>query len=67
MIRCHAYDDGYCDWASCPQLRDGEPHASARPCPIGVEAHIVALRFEGFTIAQMQAGLMTPATTPIPG
>jgi hypothetical protein len=32
--RCHADGDDYCDWKSCPQLRDGEPAKSGRHCPI---------------------------------
>lgn len=31
--RCKADRDGECDWAGCPQLRDGEPKRSGRHCP----------------------------------
>jgi len=66
MTRYQAHDDGSCTWANCPQIRDGESERSARPCPIGCEAEIVVLRFPGFTIQQMQAGLMVPAVFPDP-
>lgn len=32
--RCHANRDGDCSAATCPQLRDGEPEATGRHCPI---------------------------------
>jgi len=62
MTRCQVHDDGSCTWEPCPQVRDDEPNRSGRPCPIGCEAHLVALRFPGFTIAQMQAGLTLRVT-----
>lgn len=31
---CHAARDGDCYWAECPQLRDGEPVATGRHCPL---------------------------------
>ena len=31
---CHAAKDGECHWRSCPQLRDGEPAATGRHCPL---------------------------------
>jgi hypothetical protein len=31
---CHAGRDGECTWEFCPQLWDGEPMRSGRPCPI---------------------------------
>ena len=34
MTRCQADDDGYCEWEECPQLRDGEPAATGRHCPL---------------------------------
>ena len=34
--RCHANRDGDCTDARCPQLRDGEPAASGRHCPLDV-------------------------------
>lgn len=34
---CHAtYDDGYCCWIGCPQIRDGEPKKTGRHCPLDV-------------------------------
>jgi hypothetical protein len=35
--RCHAAKDGECAWSECPQIRDGEPLASGRHCPIDTE------------------------------
>ena len=32
--RCQAARDGECDYAHCPQLRDGEPARSGRHCPV---------------------------------
>jgi hypothetical protein len=32
--RCHSDDDGECSWEGCPQLRDGEPAATGRHCPL---------------------------------
>lgn len=34
--RCHADRDGDCRHADCPQLRDGEPRATGRHCPLDV-------------------------------
>ena len=34
--RCHANRDGECNWAGCPQNRDGEPAKSGRSCPLWV-------------------------------
>lgn len=31
---CQAGRDGECRWQYCPQLRDGEPGKTGRPCPI---------------------------------
>lgn len=31
---CQAGSDGECGWCGCPQIRDGEPQASGRSCPI---------------------------------
>lgn len=32
---CYAqHNDGDCVWSGCPQLRDGEPKASGRHCPL---------------------------------
>lgn len=38
---CRSGSDGDCDWAHCPQLRDGEPQATGRHCPldVGKEEH----------------------------
>lgn len=32
--RCRAGSDGDCDWPGCPQVRDGEPEKTGRPCPL---------------------------------
>lgn len=32
--RCHAGKDGDCTDPRCPQLRDGEPGATGRHCPL---------------------------------
>ncbi len=34
VIRCRAAKDGDCIWEDCPQLRDGEPRATGRHCPL---------------------------------
>lgn len=34
FTRCRAGSDGDCVWSACPQLRDGEPAASGRHCPL---------------------------------
>lgn len=34
LTRCAAARDGDCSHAQCPQLRDNEPHATGRHCPI---------------------------------
>lgn len=31
---CRSGDDGKCSWFACPQLRDGEPEANRRSCPL---------------------------------
>lgn len=36
LSRCHANRDGDCCHAECPQLRDGEPRATGRHCPLDV-------------------------------
>lgn len=64
MSDCRAHDDGSCTWAFCPQIRDGEPNRSARPCPLGSEADLVAAHFPGFAVEDVQAGLMRPACEP---
>lgn len=33
---CHAGRDGDCIWKDCPQLRDNEPTATGRHCPLDV-------------------------------
>jgi len=33
---CRSASDGDCDWSECPQLRDGEPKATGRHCPLDV-------------------------------
>lgn len=32
--RCHSHKDGDCTWPACPQLRDNEPAATGRHCPL---------------------------------
>ncbi len=32
--RCHSGKDGDCVWAGCPQLKDNEPAATGRHCPL---------------------------------
>lgn len=32
--RCHADKDGDCHHENCPQLRDNEPEATGRHCPL---------------------------------
>lgn len=34
LTRCAADDDGDCDHAQCPQVRDGKPKRSGRSCPL---------------------------------
>lgn len=34
LIRCAAGRDGECGHAQCPQLRDNEPAATGRHCPL---------------------------------
>lgn len=34
---CHAGQDGECNWPGCPQLRDGEPKATGRHCPLDTD------------------------------
>ena len=34
MTGCHADDDGDCNHAQCPQLRDKEPDTTGRHCPL---------------------------------
>jgi hypothetical protein len=36
MTRCQADEDD-CDWEHCPQIRDGEPRATGRHCPLDRE------------------------------
>ncbi len=33
-LRCHSASDGECNWADCPQEREGEPKRSGRSCPL---------------------------------
>lgn len=33
---CHGGRDGECIWRKCPQLRDDEPRATGRHCPLDV-------------------------------
>jgi hypothetical protein len=34
LLGCHAGKDGDCTHRQCPQLRDGEPSATGRHCPL---------------------------------
>lgn len=34
-LTCHS-TDGDCAWPKCPQIRDGEPAATGRHCPLDV-------------------------------
>lgn len=34
LTRCQADSDGDCSHDKCPQLRDGEPRATGRHCPL---------------------------------
>lgn len=36
ITRCAAARDGDCTHAQCPQLRDNEPRATGRHCPLDV-------------------------------
>jgi hypothetical protein len=38
LTRCAAARDGDCSHAQCPQLRDGEPRATGRHCPLDNDA-----------------------------
>ena len=37
LTHCAAGHDGECGHAQCPQLRDNEPHATGRHCPLDSE------------------------------
>lgn len=34
MRGCHANREGDCVWEGCPQIKDGEPLATGRSCPL---------------------------------
>jgi hypothetical protein len=34
---CHGQKDGECHWEQCPQLRDSEPAATGRGCPLPLD------------------------------
>jgi len=36
-MNCHAGKDGDCIWEHCPQLRDNEPTATGRHCPLDLQ------------------------------
>lgn len=38
-LNCHSANDGECHWDLCPQIRDNEPEASGRHCPLDVLDH----------------------------
>lgn len=33
-LYCQSQRDGDCEWASCPQIKDGEPSKTGRHCPL---------------------------------
>ena len=33
---CQSNGDGDCEWEGCPQLRDNEPTATGRHCPLDI-------------------------------
>jgi hypothetical protein len=37
LTRCKASRDGECSHAGCPQLRDNEPKATGRHCPLDTD------------------------------
>ena len=37
LVGCAAGSDGDCNHSWCPQLRDGEPEATGRHCPLDKE------------------------------
>ena len=37
MEICHGHQDGECHWEQCPQLRDSEPAATGRSCPLPLD------------------------------
>lgn len=47
-MRCHADMDGDCEWEHCPQLRDNEPRASGRSCPLPWSRHGCTGVFGGY-------------------
>jgi hypothetical protein len=38
LVRCAAARDGDCTHPDCPQLRDNEPTATGRHCPLDIES-----------------------------
>ena len=44
--KCHGDRDGDCSWSDCPQIRDGEPDATGRHCPLDVGCPRCLLPFE---------------------
>ncbi len=65
---CHVHKDGECHWEQCPQLRDGEPAATGRSCPLPLDladierAELDALR-RALEARQLKAA---PAAAPAP-
>ena len=37
--QCRSCRDGECFWSECPQLRDNEPAATGRHCPLDIGCH----------------------------
>ena len=58
---CHAHRDGECHWEQCPQLRDGEPAATGRSCPLPLDPDDI----ERAVLAARPA--VPPAVEPKPG
>lgn len=50
--RCRSDADGECTWKGCPQLRDGEPRATGRHCPLD---HDLDERHTKLTARQLEA------------
>ena len=61
---CHVHKDGECHWEQCPQLRDGEPAATRRSCPLPLvpddieRAELDALRGVPVAVGKWEDGFM---------
>lgn len=59
---CHAAgrnSDGDCSWSECPQLRDGEPAATGRHCPLDINQHRTEL--ERLTVRRLRSADISQA------